>query len=153
MTQLSPEEVTAGLCVFLDVAVLVDCAGCRSNARSRANLANRSGPFLLVGPAPGAAADSWLCVPLLSNAGSNRLVLDRALKSGPGGGWIGRDSYFSRHQFWIIPTGCVVEASGGEFSPTGQRQRYARNAPAALAAIAAHMNDSDSPYRHVKELA
>ena len=149
MTQLTEAEIAPGLAVFLDVAVLVACPECRSNARSRANLANRPGPFLVVAPV---AEGTWLCVPLLSTAGRNRLTLDQALKSGPGMGWIGRSSHYSRHQFWIIPTDCLIQASSDELSPRGNRQRYAANAPAALATIAAGRNDSDAPYRRMPDL-
>ena len=148
MSAITAEEVRPGLSVFLDNHVLLGCADCRSNARTRANLVNRPGPFLVLAEAAG----GWLCVPLVSHAGASRLALDQALKSGPGNGWTHRPSYYSIHQFWIIPTERLVEASGGEFSPHGDRQRYAAKRPDALEAIARRQFDSDAPYRSLPDL-
>jgi hypothetical protein len=149
MTALTPSELRPGLCAFLDHRVLMECPGSRANVRTRANLVNRPGPFLVVAALPD---DTWLCVPLVSHAGSGKHALDQALKSGPGNGWLHRASYFSVHQFWIIPGACIVEASGGEFSPEGKRQRYADKAPEALEAVARRQFDSDAPYRVVSQL-
>ena len=149
MTRLTKEELAPGLSVFLDPQVLLATPGCRSNARTRANLVNRPGPFLLVAAMPD---DAWLCAPLLSNTGGSRGQLDQRLKSGPGNGWIGRPSFYSFHQFWILPTDAIVAASDGEFSPVGNRQRYAAQHPPALAEIAQHQFDSDAPYRAVATL-
>lgn len=135
--------------MFLDIDALLACPGCRSNARTRANLVNRPGPFLVLAAVQDGA---WLCVPLLSKVGANKLPLVQTLKSGPGLGWVSRPSFYSCHQFWIISTDCLIKASGGEFSPEGNRQRYAADQPAELAAIARHQHDSDAPYRPVAQL-
>ena len=149
MSALQLHEVRPGLCAFLDPAVLIACPGVRANVRTRANLVNRPGPFLL---AEAMADTVFLCVPLVSHAGASRMALDQRLKRGPGNGWTLRASYFSMHQFWTIPAACIVQASDGEFSPVGQRQTYAAHEPEALAAIAARRSDSDAPYRPVAQL-
>ncbi len=149
MTAITEAEVRPGLCAFLDPQVLAACPGVRSNVRARTNLVNRPGPFLLVAARPDG---DFLCVPLVSNPGFGRQLLDQALKTGPGNGWTLRNSYFSVHQFWIIPPDCVLQASEAEISPVGRRQRYADTAPAALAAVADRQFDSDTPYRPVAAL-
>jgi hypothetical protein len=149
MVAVNANEVRPGLSAFLDDRVLAQCPGCRSNARTSANLVNRPGPFLVLAMMPD---DAWLCVPLISNPGASRLALDQTLKSGPGNGWRERMSYYSLHQFWVIPTPCLLSASAGEFSPVGNRQRYADEHSEALSKIIHHQFDSDSPYRLVADL-
>ncbi len=149
MTRLTQDELSPGLSAFLDPAVLLTFPACRSNARTRANLANRRGPFLLVSERPDG---TWLCTPLLSQSGGSRDKLDQRLKSGPGNGWIARSSFYSFHQFWLLTPDAIIAASDGEFSPVGNRQRYAAHHPAALAEIERHQFDSDAPYRLMKDL-
>lgn len=146
MPMLEDVEVTPGLNVFVDAAMLAKCKNVFSNTRlvsDETRAANDFRPFLVV------ALESesvCLCVPLFSRNAGDRYALDQSLKSGPGRGWIERNSYFSPYQFWMIPRDCLIAASYAERSDVGNRQRYASCQPDALAAVAAHRNDSDTDF-------
>lgn len=150
MAVVAREEVTPGLNVFLDMAELADCPGCLSNFRLGAWQPEKEKdkrPFLVV--SVDEAGDMLLCVPLYRVGAYDRIELDQSLKTGPGRGWSGQLSFFSRYQFWIIPTECFISATAGEFSAHGARQRYATAAPDALRAIEAHRDDSDTAYHPI----
>lgn len=143
MAALTEPEMTPGLNVFLDPAVLKGCEGVRSNAGPE-RPANRPGPFLVI--EVNSEVEECLCVPLFSHEGPGREPLDQSLKSGPGKGWISRESFFQTLQFWIIPFHCLIKASHVEMNAVGNRQRYADRSPEALASIAVHRDASDIPY-------
>ena len=146
MATLVRNEIRPGLNVFLDAGTLVTLPGVLTNTRRVAGedrAADDFRPFLVVQ----VEADGvCLCVPLFSKWKKDRLQLDRKLKTGPGKGWIERDSFFSPFQFWIIPTEALIAASTAEMNGIGNRQRYADAEPEALTKIAAYRNSSDTDY-------
>jgi hypothetical protein len=146
MSALEADEITPGLNVFLDVGLLEICPGVETNARFGTRVdSTKLRPFLVIELMEDGRC---LCTPLFSEPAIDRLKLT-GQKSGPGSGWTGRSSYFSRFQFWKMPLACVEKASHRERSGNGQRQRYAENDLNELVLIGSHRCDSDAGYSSI----
>lgn len=148
MAALTSTEVRPGLVVYQEPSVLKACSGCWSNVISDDVIVDRKGPFLVLEEQD----KGWLTVPLFSNKNetqSDRVELDRSLKEGFRA-WTESDSFYSKFQFWIIPTHCLVAASiGVEFSQVGSRNTFGKGQESALASVLAYKDDSAAGYRQI----
>lgn len=130
---LTHEDVTPGLVVQLDTAVLRALGGCQTNAvlgpeGDRSVVGTQ--PFLLVGL--DAAAGRCTAVPLFAKTAVGNQPLEDGKKSGRADGWIGTDTFFSRWQHWRIPVASVVAALADDPATTANRRRYAATDRSAL---------------------
>ncbi len=130
---LTHEDVTPGLVVQLDTAVLRALGGCQTNAvlgpeGDRSVVGTQ--PFLLVGL--DAAAGRCTAVPLFAKTAVGNQPLEDGKKSGRADEWIGTDTFFSRWQHWRIPVASVVAALTDDPATTANRRRYAATDRSAL---------------------
>ncbi len=130
---LTHEDVTPGLVVQLDTAVLRALGGCQTNAvlgpeGDRSVVGTQ--PFLLVGL--DAAAGRCTAVPLFAKTAVGNQPLEDGKKSGRADAWIGTDTFFSRWQHWRIPVASVVAALTDDPATTANRRRYAATDRSAL---------------------
>lgn len=130
---LTHEDVTPGLVVQLDTAVLRALGGCQTNAvlgpeGDRSVVGTQ--PFLLVGL--DAAAGRCTAVPLFAKTAVGNQPLEDGKKSGRADEWIGTDTFFSRWQHWRIPVASVVAALADDPATTANRRRYAATDRSAL---------------------
>ena len=130
------EEITAGLVVHLDPAILRSIPGCATNASiegdvDRSVRGNHYFLILDVDEVDGAA----LAVPLFSNISAGRIGLNETLKRGPARAWIGRPSSFSPWQHWWIPLNHIVLASSVDDTSVGARRTYAKGNLEALQSV------------------
>ena len=130
---LTHEDVTPGLVVQLDTAVLRALGGCQTNAvlgpeGDRSVVGTQ--PFLLVGL--DAAAGRCTAVPLFAKTAVGNQPLEDGKKSGRADEWIGTDTFFSRWQHWRIPVASVVAALADDPVTTANRRRYAATDRSAL---------------------
>lgn len=127
------EEVTPGLVVQLDTAVLRALGSAQTNAvlgaagdRSVVGIQD----FLIV--ALDAAAGRCTAVPLFAKSAVGNQPLENDKKSGRADQWIGTDSFFSRWQHWRIPVASVVAASAHDPATSTDHRRYAATDRSAL---------------------
>ena len=130
---LTHEDVTPGLVVQLDTAVLRALGGCQTNAvlgpeGDRSVVGTQ--PFLLVGL--DAAAGRCTAVPLFAKTAVGNQPLEDGKKSGRADEWIGTDTFFSRWQHWRIPVASVVAELTDDPATTANRRRYAATDRSAL---------------------
>lgn len=130
---LTHEEVTPGLVVHLDTAVLRTLGGSQTNAvlgpeGDRAVAGTQD--FLIVGL--DAAAARCTAVPLFAKTAVGNQPLENGKKSGRADQWIGTDTFFSRWQHWRLPVASVVAASGDDLTIAATRRRYAATDRSAL---------------------
>lgn len=130
---LTHEEVTPGLVVHLDTAVLRALGGCQTNAvlgpeGDRAVVGAQD--FLIVGL--DAAAGRCTAVPLFGKTAVGNQPLESGKKSGRADQWIGADTFFSRWQHWRIPVASVVAAAAEDPATAPTRRRYAATDRSAL---------------------
>lgn len=130
---LTQEEVTPGLVVQLDTAVLRALGGSQTNAvlgpeGDRSVVGTQD--FLIVGV--DTAAGRCTAVPLFAKTAVGNQPLEKDKKSGHADQWIGTDTFFSRWQHWRIPVASVIAASAGDPATAGDRRRYAATDRSAL---------------------
>ncbi len=130
---LTHEDVTPGLVVQLDTAVLRALGGCQTNAvlgpegdRSVVGTPD----FLIVGLDK--AVGRCTAVPLFAKTAVGNQPLENGKKSGPAEQWVGTDTFFSRWQHWRIPVASVVAASAHDPATSAERRRYAATDGSAL---------------------
>jgi len=130
---LTHEDVTPGLVVQLDTAVLRAQGGSQTNAVLGAD-GDRSvvgtQDFLIVGV--DAAAGRCTAVPLFAKTAVGNQPLENGKKSGRAEQWVGTDSFFSRWQHWRIPLASIAAASADDPATSADRRRYAANDRSAL---------------------
>ncbi|WP_411280436.1 hypothetical protein [Gemmatimonas sp.] len=129
----SHEDVTLGLVVQLDTAVLRSLGGCQTNAvlgpeGDRSVVGTQD--FLVVGL--DAAAGRCTAVPLFAKTAVGNQPLENGKKSGRAEQWIGTDTFFSRWQHWRLPVASVVAASADDPATNADRRRYAATDRSAL---------------------
>lgn len=130
---LTHEEVTPGLVVQLDTAMLRALGGCQTNAvlgpeGDRSVVGAQD--FLIVGL--DAAAGRCTAVPLFGKSAVGNQPLENGKKTGRADQWIGSDTFFSRWQHWRIPVASVVAASANDPTSPADRRRYAASDRSAL---------------------
>ncbi|WP_310571091.1 hypothetical protein [Gemmatimonas sp.] len=130
---LTQEEVSPGLVVQLDTAMLRALGGCQTNAvlgpdGDRSVVGTQD--FLVVGL--DAAASRCTAVPLFAKTAVGNQPLENGKKSGRADEWIGTDTFFSCWQHWRIPVASVVAASADDPTTSGNRRRYAAADRSAL---------------------
>lgn len=123
---LTHEDVTPGLVVQLDTALLRALGGCQTNAvlgpeGDRSVVGTQD--FLIVGV--DAAAGRCTAVPLFAKTAVGNQPLENGKKTGRADQWIGIDTFFSRWQHWRIPVPSVVAASANDPTSAADRRRYA----------------------------
>lgn len=146
MSSILPIEILPGLMAHLDTSILLRDPKCMTNVPNLALIPNRAGPFLVL--SRDLEEDGFLCVPLYSHSGVNRLQLDQSAKHGHPG-WTAPDSYWHRQQFWVIPATALCRASHLDLSRCGRRNFYASD---RLEEIVAHRDDSGVPFRLIASL-
>jgi hypothetical protein len=130
---LTHEDVTPGLVVQLDTAMLRALGGSQTNAvlgpeGDRSVVGTQD--FLIVGL--DAATARCTAVPLFAKTAVGNQPLANDKKSGRADQWIGTDTFFSRWQHWRIPVASLVAASGDDPATAATRRRYAATDRSAL---------------------
>lgn len=130
---LTHEEVTPGLVVQLDTAVLRALGGSQTNA-----VLGPDGDRAVVGPQDflivGLDAPTARCtaVPLFAKSAVGNQPLENGKKSGGDDQWIGTDTFFSHWQHWRIPVASVIAAAGDDPATAATRRRYSATDRSAL---------------------
>lgn len=151
---LTHEDVTPGLVLHLDTALLRARGGCQTNAvlgpegdRSVAGTHD----FLLVSVDP--VAGRCTAVPLFTKTAVGNQPLENGKKSGRSTQWIGADSFFSRWQHWRMPIASVVAAAVADLAldpvPPAYSRQYAATDRSALDDIKNWEGRNRAPYRDV----
>lgn len=130
---LTQEEVSPGLVVQLDTALLRALGGCQTNAvlgpdGDRSVVGTQD--FLIVGL--DASSGRCTAVPLFAKTAVGNQPLENGKKTGTADQWIGTDTFFSRWQHWRIPVASVVAASADDPTTSTNRRRYAASDRSAL---------------------
>jgi hypothetical protein len=151
---LTHEDVTPGLVLHLDTALLRARGGCQTNAAlgpegDRSVVGTHD--FLIVSVDP--VAGRCTAVPLFTKTAVGNQPLEHEKKSGRANQWIGTDSYFSRWQHWRIPVASVVAAAVVDpaLNPVlpADRRRYAATDRSALDDIKNWEGRNRAAYRDV----
>jgi hypothetical protein len=130
---LTYEDVTPGLVVQLDTAVLRALGGAQTNAvlapeGDRSVVGTQD--FLIVGV--DIPAGRCTGVPLFAKTAVGNQPLENGKKSGGDEQWIGTDTFFSRWQHWRLPIASVVAAAADDSATAITRRRYAATDRSAL---------------------
>ena len=155
---LTHEDVTPGLVLHLDTALLRARGGCQTNAvlgpeGDRSVVGTHD--FLIVSVDP--AAGRCTAVPLFTKTAVGNQPLEHEKKSGRATQWIGADSFFSRWQHWRMPIASVGAASVVDSAldpalntvPPADHRRYAATDRSALDDIKNWEGRNRAPYRDV----
>jgi hypothetical protein len=155
---LTHEDVTPGLVLHLDTALLRARGGCQTNAvlgpeGDRSVVGTHD--FLIVSVDP--AAGRCTAVPLFTKTAVGNQPLEHGKKSGRATQWIGADSFFSRWQHWRMPIASVGAASVVDSAldpalntvPPADHRRYAATDRSALDDIKNWEGRNRAPYRDV----
>jgi hypothetical protein len=130
---VTQEDVTAGLVVTLDTAVLRARGGALTNA-----VLGPAGDRAVVGEHDFLVlhvdAPSGLCtaVPLFPKSAVGNQPLEAAHRVGAPGVWGEGETYFSCWQHWRIPVASVVVASAVDATVPAMRRQYAPTNRSAL---------------------
>jgi hypothetical protein len=151
---LTHEDVTPGLVLHLDTALLRARGGCQTNAvlgpeGDRSVVGTHD--FLIVSVDP--VAGRCIAVPLFTKTAVGNQPLEHEKKSGCVTQWIGADSFFSRWQHWRMPIASVVAAAVADpaLNPVlpADRRRYAATDRSALDDIKNWEGRNRAAYRDV----
>lgn len=147
---VSLDEVTPGLVVHLDTAVLRAFGGCQTNAVS-----NAAGDRAVVGACDflvvGVDATSGVCtaVPLFDKSAVGNEPLVDSRKTGFAREWIGTTTYFSHWQHWRIPSAALVAASAGDPATAADRRGYSKADRSVLDDVKVWESHNRAAYRAV----
>lgn len=123
MSKVNMDEIERGLIVHLDPKVL---AGGGSEATVKTGHAVKDPHYFLV-LSVDSNESNCIAMPLFSESGRDRELLDENLKSGCPKNWKGQASYIFRWQVWRIPLTSIEAASGADESEATTRRGYAKN--------------------------
>ena len=85
-------------------------------------------------------------MPLFSERGKDRQILNNSLKSGMSENWIDKHSYLFRWQTWKIPLSSIERASVSDESDTESRRYYAINNEEELINIENLLSSNKTPF-------
>ena len=131
--KVNDEEITPGLVVQLDTAVVRALGGAHTNA-VLGNDGDRAvvGTHLFLIVSVDAATRLCTAVPIFAKSAVGNQPLDNAKKVGTADHWHTTDSYFSHWQHWRIPASSIAAASLTEPTIPTMRRSYAANDRSAL---------------------
>jgi hypothetical protein len=146
LTAVKASEITPGLVVHIDTAVIRRLGHAQTNAEVSGthDRAVRGPHYFLVLFVQG---DMCTATPLFSSPAPGSDLLEESKKSGLATKWIGVASYTSRWQHWRMPLASIEPASSAEESSPGDRRTYAAGDEQILARILAWQDRNRCAYR------
>jgi hypothetical protein len=149
---LAPSDISPGLVLHLDTAILRSRGDSQTNAESGATgdrAVTGSTDFLVVGV--DRATGVCTAVPLFPKAAVGNQPLDDALKRGGDDAWRTTPTFFSRWQHWRVPLEALVAATDPTDAARDVRRQYAPGDGPTLDDIRVWESRNRAAYRSVQD--
>ncbi|MFT8732699.1 MAG: hypothetical protein ABF752_12605 [Acetobacter fabarum] len=143
MTAVRDDEVIKGIVIHLDPTILKNIGGCEATTKTGHEVSDAH-YFLVIDV--DRVNNYCIAMPLFSERGKDRQILNNSLKSGMSENWIDKHSYLFRWQTWKIPLSSIERASVSDESDTESRRYYAINNEEELINIANLLRSNKTPF-------
>ncbi|GFE94612.1 hypothetical protein [Acetobacter persici] len=146
MTAVRDDEIIRGIVIHLDPKILKNIGGCEATIKPGHQVLDVH-YFLVVDVKR--EENYCIAMPLFSEGGKDRQILNNYLKSGMSENWINQYSYLFRWQTWKIPLSSIEEASISDESDTENRRYYAKDHEDELINFLNLLKKNNTPFTKV----